>query len=108
MQRSRGTPLYAASTLESMQRADFDSEVSEEEANELARQESHQHASSSNGVGFYEGAGPGTSEIASEPVDALAAEINACDETDDITEIVGDEAEVMSGTSLAAALKRCS
>ena len=92
--------VSASSVLQSLQTETVEGEHS--------RLESHSHASSSNGSGkgFYEGAGPGDVEVARERLDPFSTEISMCEEIDDILEIVAEEADGMTGTNLAAALKR--
>ena len=114
LQGARGRQNVAASVLENpatrseTSTAEVNSEESSgEDPLESSRQNSHQHASSSNGNSMYDGSGSGHEAMPStDVVDGFTLEINACDEIDDILEIVGDEADVMSGSSLAAALKR--
>ena len=105
VQENRSCQILAASVLEN---PEVKLETNTDESSvESSRQESHLHASSSNGSGIYEGSGSAAEPAAfSEPIDGFTLEINACDDIDDILEIVGDEADMMSGSSLAAALKR--
>ena len=111
VQDTRGRHYSAASVLENpaiIPETGTESVDSKElSREEPSRQDSHLHASSSNGSGFYEGSGSGAEDLATAGgVDGFTLEINACDEIDDILEIVGDEADVRSGSNLAAALKR--
>lgn len=75
------------------------------ESDNEARISSNLSASSSSSE-FYDGAGQGNVDAMAPQVDAFSAEIEACEEADDILEILGDEAELMAGRNLAFALKR--
>ena len=111
LQNLRGRKCLAASVLENPavkpETGEDTAKSDDIDGEEPSRQDSHLHASSSNGSSFYEGSGSGAEDLAaSDAVDGFTLEINACDDIDDILEIVGDEADVMSGSNLAAALKR--
>lgn len=105
---SQGFAVEARSSAPALESAQVESEAAEIKANDLSRRESHAFASSSNGTSngqaLHDASDP--SEAAPEISDVLAAEITLCDEVDDIVEIIADEADLMSASGLAAALKR--